>query len=172
MFSRQSLLLWWGITVTAAYLITQYIGNTMEHGHSAVLWTWGAAMAIPTILTLLMGRQANALIWVWVVITVLATLENVWVHATESKALMPFSFHALWFIFGALGFGYTATVVDGTTRRRMYAIAAALNAVGAIIVLLDKELMAGYEYIVLALIQGVPMLLDLPLRRQQEHATA
>jgi len=171
MLSRQSLLLWWGITVTVAYLITQYIGNTMEHGHSAVLWTWGVAMAIPTLITLLLAKQANALIWVWVLITVAATLENVWVHATESKALMPFSYHALWFVFGAIGFGYTAAVVDGADRKRLYGTAAALHVVGAVIVLIDKDLMKGYEYIILALIQGVPMLLDLPLRKRQ-HATA
>lgn len=171
MFSRQSLLLWWGITVTIAYLITQYIGNTMEQGHSAVLWTWGVAMAIPTLMTLLMGKDTNALIWVWVLITAAATLENVWVHATQSKALMPFSYHALWWVFGAIGFGYTAAAVEGADRKRMYAIVAALHVVGAVIMLIDKELMKGYEYIVLALIQGVPMLLDVRLRKQQ-HATA
>ncbi|MBW3130177.1 hypothetical protein [Hymenobacter profundi] len=172
MFSRQSLLLWWGITVTIAYLITQYIGNTMEHGHAAVLWTWGVAMAIPTVMTLLLGKEANTLIWVWVLITVAATLENVWVHATESKGLMPFSYHALWFVFGAIGFGYTAAVVDGAKRKQLYAIAAALHVIGAVIVFIDKDLMKGYEYIVLAVIQGVPMLLDLPLRKQHDHAAA
>lgn len=170
MLTRQSLLLWWGLTVTVAYLVTQYIGNTMEKGHAAVLWTWAVAMAIPVLLTLLLGRRANALIWVWALITVLATLQNVWVHLTQAKNLMPLSYHTLWFAFGAVGFGYTAAVVDGAPRKRLYAAAAGLHVVGALITLIDKDLMKGYEYIVLALIQGVPMLLDLPLRRQAGHA--
>lgn len=33
---------------------------------------------------------------------------------------------------------------------------------------LNPNFLKGYQYLVLALIQGVPMLLDLPLRRQHE----
>ncbi len=166
--TRQSLLRWWGLTVTVAYLLTEYFGHTLEHGHSAVLWTWAAAMLIPVALTLGLGRRANALVWVWAGATVLAVAENFGAHAAESKPLMQFSFHPLWFLFGAVGFAYTAAVVDGGARKRLYAGAALLNLIGAGLLLVNHDLLKGYEYIVLALIQGVPMLLDVPLRRQHE----
>jgi len=170
MLTRQSLLLWWGITVTVAYLLTEYFGHTLEHGHSAVLWTWIIAMAIPVVVTLALGGRANALVWVWAVGAVLATAENYWVHATENKALMPFSFHTLWFLFGSAGFAYTATVVDGADRKRLYAIAAVLNLVGMVVMLANHDLLKGFDFIILALIQGVPMLLDVPLRKRHEAA--
>lgn len=95
--TRQSLLWWWGLTVTGAYLLTEYFGHALEHAHSAILWTWAGAMLLPVGLTLALGRRANALVWVWVWAgaTALAMLENAGVHAAEAKALMPFSFHAL-----------------------------------------------------------------------------
>ncbi|AWM32247.1 hypothetical protein [Hymenobacter nivis] len=166
--TRQSLLLWWGLTVTGAYLLTEYFGRTLEEGHAAILWTWTGAMLVPVALSLLLGRRANALVWVWAGATVLATAENFGVHAAESKALMPFSFHTLWFLFGAVGFAYTAAVVEGSSRKRLYAGAALLNLVGAGLLLVNHEMLEGYQYVVLALIQGVPMLLDVPLRRQHE----
>lgn len=162
------MLLWWGLTVTGAYLLTEYFGHTLKEGHAAVLWTWTGAMLIPVALTLLLGRRANALVWVWAGATVLATAENFWVHATEFKSLMPFSFHTLWFLFGAAGFAYTAAVAEGSSRKRLYAGAALLNLAGAVLLLVNHDLLKGYEYLVLALIQGVPMLLDVPLRRQHE----
>lgn len=168
MLTRQSLLLWWGLTVTVAYLLTEYFGHALEHGHDAVLWTWTAAMLVPVGLTLGLGGRANALGWVWAGATVLAVAENFGAHAAESKPLMHFSFHTLWFLFGAVGFAYTAAVVEGSTRKRLYAGAALLNLVGAGLLLVNHDLLKGYEYIVLALIQGVPMLLDVPLRRQHE----
>lgn len=171
MFTRQSLLLWWGITVTMAYLITEYIGRTMDPGHSVVLWTWVIAMLIPVGLTLLLGvRHRNLLVWVWAVATVLATAENYWVHATENKALMPFSYHTLWFLFGAIGFAYTAAVVHGSRRQQLYALAAVLNGAGAVALLFNTKLLSGYQFIILAVIQGVPMLLDAPMRQQQQQA--
>lgn len=167
MLTRQSLLLWWGLTVTAAYLLTEYFGHALDHGHSAVLWTWVVAMLVPVVGSVLMGRRANALIWVWAVATILAMLQNLWVHAAHQEPLMPFSYHTLWYAFGALGFAYTAIVVDGSARRQLYGLAAVLNLVGAILIFLNKEIMSGYQYLVLALIQGVPMLLDLPLRKRR-----
>lgn len=172
MLTRQSLLLLWGLTVTAAYLLTQYFGNTQEDPHGPILWTWAGAMALPLLLTLLLGHRRNALIWVWAGATALALGENFWVHGAEAKAAMHFSFHALWFAFGAAGFAYTAAVVDGTTRQRLYGLAAVLNLAGTVLVLVDKELLKGVEYVVLALIQGVPMLVDLPLRKRQEARAA
>lgn len=166
--SRQSLLLWWGLTVTVAYLLTEYFGHALEHGHDAVLWTWAGAMLIPVGLTLALGQRANALVWVWAGATALLTLENFGAHAAESKPLMMFSFHPLWFLFGAAGFAYTAVVVEDSTRKRLYAGAAVLNLVGAVLVLLNHDFLKGYQYLLLALIQGVPMLLDVPLRRQHE----
>ncbi|MFD1470277.1 hypothetical protein ACFQ48_18770 [Hymenobacter caeli] len=166
--TRQSLLLWWGLTVTVAYLLTEYFGRALHHAHAAILWTWAGAMLVPVTLSLLLGRRANALVWVWAGATVLAMVENFGAHAAESKPLMHFSFHTLWFLFGAAGFAYTAAVVDGSSRKRLYAGAALLNLVGAGLMLLNHELLEGYEFIVLALIQGVPMLLDVPLRRQHE----
>ena len=166
--TRQSLLLWWGLTVTGAYLLTEYFGHTLEHGHDAVLWTWAGAMLIPVVMSLLLGSRANALVWVWAGATILAVVENFWVHAAEAKALMPFSFHTLWFLFGAAGFAYTAAVAEGSARKRLYAGAALLNLVGAGLLLVNIEILGPYEYAALALVQGVPMLLDLPLRRQHE----
>ncbi len=166
--TRQTLLLWWGLTVTGAYLLTQYFGYALEHGHAAVLWTWTGAMLIPVVMSLLLGHRANALVWVWAGATVLALAENFGAHAIESKPLMHFSFHTLWFLFGAAGFAYTAAVVDGSSRKRLYAGAALLNLVGAVLLLINHEMLEGYEFILLALIQGVPMLLDVPLRRQHE----
>lgn len=172
MLTRQNLLIWWGLTVTVAYLLTEYFGHTMEHGHSAVLWTWAIAMIFPVGATLLLGSRANALVWVWAVATVLVMAENAWVHAEENKALMPFSFHTLWFVFGALGFGYTAAVVGGAERKRLYTGAAVLNLIGAVVMLINHDLLKGYDFLILAAIQGVPMLLDVPLRKRHEAAKA
>ncbi len=168
MLTRQSLLLWWGLTVTVAYLLTEYFGHTMEHGHDAVLYTWVVAMLVPVALTLGLGRRANAPVWVWAGATVLAMVENFGAHASESKPLMQFSFHTLWFLFGAVGFAYTTTVVEGSARKRLYAVAALLNFLGAGLLLVNHDFLKGYQFVVLALIQGVPMLLDVPLRRQHE----
>jgi hypothetical protein len=151
-----------------AYLLTEYFGHTMEHGHDAALWTWVAAMIVPMGLTLGLGRRANVIGWVWAVATVVVLAENFAAHAAESKPLMRFSFHTLWFLFGAVGFAYTAAVVEGGTRKRLYAGAALLNLVGAGLLLVNHDFLKGYQYIVLALIQGMPMLLDVPLRRQHE----
>lgn len=125
-------------------------------------------MLVPVVGSLLLGRRANALVYAWAGATVLATAENFWVHAAEAKSLMPFSFHTLWFLFGAAGFAYTATVVEGSSRKRLYAGAALLNLVGAGLLLANHDLLKGYQFVALALIQGVPMLLDVPLRRQHE----
>ena len=172
MLTRQNLLVWWGLTVTVAYLLTEYFGHTMEHGHNAVLWTWSIAMIFPVGATLLLGGRANALAWVWAGATVLATAENAWVQFVGDKALMPFSFHTLWFVFGALGFAYTAAVVGGASRQRLYAGAAVLNLAGAVVMLLNHDLLKGYDFLILAAIQGVPMLLDVPLRRRHEAQRA
>ncbi|TDN36933.1 hypothetical protein E4631_20145 [Hymenobacter sp. UV11] len=166
--TRQTLLLGWGLTVTGAYLLTEYLGHALEEPHSAILWTWAGAMLLPVGLTLALGRQANALGWVWAGATALVLLENFGAHAAEVKLLMQFSFHALWFLFGAAGFAYTAMAVKGTARKQLYAGAALLNLLGAIMAGLNPNFLKGYQYLVLALIQGVPMLLDLPLRRQHE----
>ncbi|MBO3272112.1 hypothetical protein [Hymenobacter defluvii] len=166
--TRQTLLLGWGLTVTGAYLLTEYFGHALEEPHSAILWTWAGTMLLPVVLTLALGRRANALVWVWAGATALAMLENFGAHAAEAKPLMQFSFHALWFLFGAAGFAYTAVAVKGTARKQLYAGAAILNLLGAIMVGLNPDFLKGYQYLVLALIQGVPMLLDLPLRRRHE----
>lgn len=69
---------------------------------------------------------------------------------------------------GAAGFAYTAVAVNGRPRKQLYAAAAVLNLVGAVLVLLNHDFLKSYQYLALALIQGVPMLLDVPLRRQHE----
>ena len=172
MLTRQNLLLWWGLTVTLAYVATEALGHALpkEQAHSAVLWTWTAAMAVPVLLTLLLGARTNALIWVWAGATALALAENFWAHASEQKAVMHFSFHPLWFLFGALGFAYTAAVVDGANRKKLYGAAAALNLLGLVVALAAPKALEGIDFLVLAAIQGVPMLLDLPLRRRAEAA--
>ncbi len=116
--------------------------------------------------------KRNALVWVWAGATVLATAENYWVHAAEAKSIMPFSFHTLWFLFGALGFAYTASAVEGSRRKQLYGLAALLNLIGAFALFFNHELLEGYQYIILAVIQGVPMLLDVPMRQQQHEAQA
>jgi hypothetical protein len=166
--TRRALLLWWGLTVTGAYLLTQYLGHSLEHPHAAILWTWTGAMLVPLGLSVLLGRRANALVWVWAGATVLALAENFGAHAVESKPLMHFSFHALWLLFGAAGFAYTAAVVKGRVRRRLYAGAALLNLVGAGLLLGNPAFGKEYLYVLLALLQGVPMLVDVPLRRQHK----
>ncbi|OGX82432.1 hypothetical protein BEN48_17620 [Hymenobacter glacialis] len=166
------MLLLWGLTVTGAYLLTEYLGHTLEHGHAAVLWTWAGMMTMPLVASLLLGHRANALVWVWAGATVLAMVENFGVHIIEAKPLMHFSYHTLWFLFGAAGFAYTAAVVDGSARKKLYAGATLLNLLGAALLLVAPNLLKGYQYVALALVQGVPMLLDVPLRRRHEQQAA
>ncbi|AWM32017.1 hypothetical protein [Hymenobacter nivis] len=141
--TRHSLLLRWGLTVTGAYLLTEYFDDAPDYGHAAVLWTRAGAMLVPVVISLLLGRRANVLVWVWAGALVLATVENFGAHAAESKPLMHFSFHALWFLFDAVDFAYTAAVVDGSSRKRPYAGAALLNLIGADLLLVNLEMLGG-----------------------------
>ena len=59
-------------------------------------------------------------------------------------------------------------VVEGRSRKQLYAGAALLSLVGAGLLLVNPEILGAYEYVVLVLIQGVPMLLDVRLRQQHE----
>ena len=35
-----------GLTVTGAYLLTEYFGHTLAHGHDAALWTGAGAVLV------------------------------------------------------------------------------------------------------------------------------
>ena len=81
----------------------------------------------------------------------------------DAAGLQHAAYFHLWFLVGALGFAYSAAVAHGGARKVLYGTAALLNAmmVLALIAVPDAR---GVAFLVAAAIQGLPMLLDLPLR--------
>ncbi|MEM1118353.1 MAG: hypothetical protein AAGJ11_17735 [Bacteroidota bacterium] len=89
----------------------------------------------------------------------------------DAAALQHAAYFHLWFLIGALGFAYSAAVAHGGARKALYGTAALLNAamVLALVAVPDAR---GVAFLVAAAIQGLPMLVDLPLRTRAERAAA
>lgn len=172
--AKQHLLAAWGYTVTAGYLLNQIIGGLPHDAVRFVMAMWVLIMIPPVWMTVSAWRsetgddRPGGLSWFWVAAVVLLLAENVWAAAYGNHTVKHFSFRTIWFLLGAVGFAYTATAVHGTTRKRAYAVWAALNAVGVVLLLLFYEQLETYVFLALAVIQGAPMLLDLRLRRAEK----
>ena len=164
---KQRLLAAWGWATTAAYLLTQAVAGLLGDADIPIMVLWAVAMAVPIAMTLrARGEGVGTLSAVWIGLVLLGMAENVGVELLgASEALEHFSFRTMWFLIGAVGFAYTAAVVTGSTRKAAYAAWAVANAVALGGLLVAYELFEGWAFVLAALIQGVPMLVDLPLRR-------
>lgn len=167
---KQNLLAAWGLTVTGAYVLTQILGRS---GHSAVwpiLSLWTVAMAVPLWMTWAADRtdSVGRLSVLWVGLVVVAMVENAGAAAWAGEAVKHASFWTLWFAVGTVGFALTAAWVKGTGRRVAYGVWAALNAAAVVGLLVAYESFEGWAFLLAAGIQGLPMLLDLPLRSRAE----
>lgn len=170
--SKQSLLVLWGLTVFVGYMLTGLLGQGGGPGVDDVLWAWTILMVAPVALTVWLGGGAGKLAWIWAGLTVILMLENWLVFGFGSETVKHWSFHPLWFLFGAVGFGYTAAVVEGGARKVLYGVWAALNAIGLVTLLTPvAEAFEPYAFFALMLIQGVPMLIDAPMREGTESAS-
>lgn len=89
----------------------------------------------------------------------------------DAAELQHAAYFHLWFLVGALGFAYSAAVAHGGARKALYGTAALLNAamVLALVAVPDAR---GVAFLVAAAVQGLPMLVDLPLRARAERAAA
>ena len=81
------------------------------------------------------------------------------------------SYHHLWFAIGAVGFAVSAWQAEGGARKTLYGVAAALNALMVVLLVIYPPVEA-LAFLVAAGIQGLPMLADLPLRRRAHAAVA
>ena len=171
--TKQHLLAAWGVTVTLAYLLTQILGRS---GHSAVwpiLGLWAAAMAVPLWMTWDArrgGAGVGRLSALWVGLVVAALAENALAAGFAGEAVTHVSYRTLWFGVGAVGFALTAAWVDGGVRRAAYGVWALANAAVVVGLLVAYESFEGWAFVLAAGVQGLPMLLDLPLRAHVEGA--
>ena len=166
--TKQFLLVVWGLTVFAGYMLTGMLGQGGGPGVDDILWLWTILMILPVALTVRLD-DAGKLAWVWAGATVLFLLENWFAFGFASMAVKHFSFHQLWFLFGALGFAYTASVVEGSSRKALYGVAAALNALGLVLLYTPAHhTVEPLAFPILMIIQGAPMLIDAPLREMVE----
>ena len=171
--SKQHLLAAWGVTVTLAYVLTQILGRS---GHSAVwpiLGLWAVAMAVPLWMTWSarqQGADVGRLSALWVGLVVAAMAENALAAGFAGEAVTHVSYRTLWFAVGAVGFGLTAAWVEGGARKAAYAVWALANAAVVVGLLVAYESFEGWTFLLAAGVQGLPMLLDLPLRAHAERA--
>ena len=89
----------------------------------------------------------------------------------DAAELQHAAYFHLWFLVGALGFAYSAAVAHGGARKALYGTAALLNAmmVLALVAVPDAR---GIAFLVAAAVQGLPMLVDLPLRARADRTVA
>jgi hypothetical protein len=81
------------------------------------------------------------------------------------------SFYHLWFALGAAGFAASALAVEGRGRKALYGVAAALNGLMVVVLVLAPSTQAA-AFPIAAIIQGLPVLADLPLRDRAHRAVA
>lgn len=89
----------------------------------------------------------------------------------DAAELQHAAYFHLWFLVGALGFAYSAAVAHGSARKALYSTAALLNAV-MVLALVTVPDARGVAFLVAAAVQGLPMLVDLPLRARADRAAA
>ena len=170
---KQHLLAAWGVTVTLAYLLTQILGRS---GHSAVwpiLGLWTVAMAVPLWMTWSArqrGVDVGKLSALWVGLVVVAMAENALAAGFAGGSVTHFSYRTLWFAVGAVGFALTAAWVQGGARKAAYGLWALANAAAVVGLLVAYGSFEGWAFVLAAGIQGLPMLVDLPLRARLHAA--
>ncbi|MEM1043601.1 MAG: hypothetical protein AAGI91_13340 [Bacteroidota bacterium] len=87
----------------------------------------------------------------------------------DTAELQHAAFFHLWFLVGALGFAFSAAAAEGGVRRALYGLAAVLNAL-MVLALVAAPGTRDAAFLIAAAVQGLPMLLDLPLRAGQHVA--
>ncbi len=162
----------WGVTVTLAWLVTQILDWYPELVAGAPVSTarvtigiWFVLMLPPVILTILKMRDWNRwapFLLLWLVITVGGTLQNtVIANIDTAEPIQIISYIHLWFGLCTVGFAYTAAQFHNHSRT-VYSAAAILNAT-IIPALFLAPALYNIVFLIAAIIQGLPMLIDLGL---------
>lgn len=159
----------WGLTVTAAYLITPYLGLlgiTYLGLNYQILAMWTLLMALPIYYSYLEGK--GPLGWktlnpIWALFMALGLLGNFAAQLFLSGQSLVFSYYHKWFFLPAVLFIYTAYKMSGTSKQ-VYTAAAALNIAGGAYLFLEPAFQI-WAFQTAALIQGLPMLVDWYVRK-------
>lgn len=162
----------WGITVTLAWLITQLldwypdlVSGAPVGVERVTIGVWTVLMLPPlyyTVKTMYEWQRWAPFLLLWIGITVVGMAQNTIIaNIAASDPVELVSYVHLWFGLCAVGFAYNAAQFRNHART-VYGSAAVLNAtaipaVAAVPALMDTV------FIIAAIIQGLPMLVDLAL---------
>lgn len=154
----------WGVTVTLAYLLTSVVNQTGASGtgvNYSIILMWIALMSIPGYYSLQEYREDgnfNNLNVIWGIVIIVAVLANIPGELTVTGELLTYAYYHKWFLLPGALFAYTAYVMDGFSRK-VYATAAVLN-LGVAASLSYVPLVFNYAFLIAAVVQGLPMLVD------------
>lgn len=157
----------WGITVTiawiATYVLSAYPQWAVINPDIDIMIIWIVLMAIPILIT---QELFPADFWYekltkeWAELMVAGFLINlVALYMYLSVLWLEFSYVHTWFIIGAVGFYITGKNLSGN-KRKLYYISAVLNALAIPFFHLTRDVYRFEIFLIAALIQGVPMLID------------
>lgn len=154
----------WGVTVTLAYLITGLINQIGLEGSTvnySIILVWFGLMLVPGYYSLQEYREDGN--WknlnvIWSIVIILAVLTNIPGEMTATGELLTYAYYHKWFLLPSILFAYTAYKMNGFSRK-VYAVATVLN-LGVAFTLSTSALIFNYAFLIAALVQGVPMLVD------------
>lgn len=154
----------WGVTVTLGYLLTALIKQIGLEGATvnySIILMWLGLMLIPSYYSLQEYREDGN--WrnlnvIWAVIIIIGVLANITGQMSVTGDLLRYSYYQKWFLLPGVLFAYTAYKMNGFSRN-VYAVATVLN-LGVAFMLSSSPLLQSYAFLVAAVIQGVPMLVD------------
>jgi hypothetical protein len=154
----------WGVTVTLAYLLTGLVNQAGFSGTSvnySLILMWIALMSIPGYYSLQQYREdgdLNNLNVIWSAVIIVAVLANIPGELTVTGEILTYAYYHKWFLLPGALFAYTAYMMDGFSRK-VYAVATVLN-LGVAVSLSSVPLVFNYAFLIGAVVQGLPMLVD------------
>lgn len=150
--SDSKLILVWGVTVTAGWLLTFGLPR-FGFGKKTIMLSWMVLMAFPVIQTALRVHRndSNRLLNFWALIVALAMVQNI----LAPQNLQYYSYFHLWYIVGALGLYYTGSKVPGKSSA-IYKTGSIFSIIGLAVITFIPYLAAPLA----ALTQGMPMIID------------
>ncbi len=165
-------LLLWGVAVSAGYLYTYWAAQQAEFSKTTVSLVWLVLMLVPVadaLYTRYASHTDEGASWsmskAWVAPVVVGMLLVFASLAIDSHTFQHFTFRTLWFLVGAIAFTYIAYKTGGT-RRVLYAFWAVTNLAVFIWLITDYDAIKTKVFLIGLAIQGLPMLIDIPLHRR------
>jgi hypothetical protein len=154
----------WGVTVTLGYLLTgiiNYLGFQGAAVNYSIILLWLGLMAIPGYYSLKQyqeDKNLNNLNVIWSAAIIIGVLANIPGQLTTTGEILRYTYYQKWFILPAALFAYTAYAMTGFSRK-VYSVATVLNLIVAF-TLSSVPVIQNYAFIIAAVVQGVPMLID------------